>query len=81
MGNRYVWLPGGAHAHFLTCREAPTRPIRAFRQGDGTGIPAILLARKLAGAVWGTGASQKTTPAPKTLSEPLWGAPVEMLLL
>lgn len=25
-GNRCVWLPGGAHTRFQTCREVPARP-------------------------------------------------------
>jgi hypothetical protein len=43
---RCVWLPGGAHARFLTCREAPTRSIRALYEGADTGLPVLLLGLK-----------------------------------
>jgi hypothetical protein len=81
-GNRCLWLLGGAHARFLTCCEAATRPIRALREGAGTGMPTILLGSKTSRRrLERTGVSPKTTPAPKSLSGLLWRALVEMLPL
>jgi hypothetical protein len=79
-GKRFVWLLGGAHARFLMCREAPALPIPALNEGTGTGLPAIRLGSKISWHLLEhTCASPKSMPAPKTLSGPLWGVPVEML--
>jgi hypothetical protein len=64
-----------------SCRKASVRPIRALRQGAGTGLPALLLGSKKSWCRLGrTGVSPFSLQTPKTLSGPLWGAPVEMLL-
>ena len=75
-----VWLTGGSHAQNFQPREAPARPIRALREGAGTGLPALLLASKNRRRRLGrAGVSPFSLPAPKSLSGPLWEAPVEML--
>ena len=43
---RRLSLPGGADSRHPTSREAPARPMRALREGAGTGLPALLLGSK-----------------------------------